>query len=96
MKKNHKHNGGGSLVEDAGASLGVSARKVSGVRNQVATVLGSAGKVAGNVRNQVVAGAKKTDRAVREHPYRAAAVVLGLGALLGYALGARQSKKVSS
>lgn len=35
------------------------------------------------MRNQAAAGAAKTDRAIREYPYPAAGIALGVGVLVG-------------
>jgi ElaB/YqjD/DUF883 family membrane-anchored ribosome-binding protein len=40
-------------------------------------------------RKKVVAGAKHTDAAIRENPYQALAIALGLGLLLGVVVGRR-------
>lgn len=39
----------------------------------------------------VAAGAQRADRTIRAHPYEALAIVLGVGILLGAALGRRKS-----
>jgi ElaB/YqjD/DUF883 family membrane-anchored ribosome-binding protein len=40
-------------------------------------------------RDKVVAGAKCTDRAIRDNPYQALAIAAGVGLLLGVLLGRR-------
>lgn len=40
-------------------------------------------------RKKVAAGAKHTDAAIRENPYQALAIALGLGLLLGVVVGRR-------
>ncbi len=46
-------------------------------------------QIAGNVRDKAVAGAKAADEAVHEHPYKAIAIGVGVGALLGFLLARR-------
>jgi ElaB/YqjD/DUF883 family membrane-anchored ribosome-binding protein len=41
------------------------------------------------VRRKVVAGAKKTDATIRQHPYEAMAITLGLGLIAGVLVGRR-------
>ena len=50
-------------------------------------------EIAGNVRDTAVAGAKATDAAVHEHPYQAIAIGVGVGAILGYLISRRCSRK---
>lgn len=40
-------------------------------------------------RKKVIAGAKYTDEAIRENPYQALAIALGVGVLVGVLLGRR-------
>src|SRR5271154_3931778 len=86
----------GSLAEDAralmAATADVAGEKVGEARNRLSAALERAKEIAGNVRDKAVAGAKATDEAVREHPYQAIAVGVGVGLLLGYVLGRRCSR----
>lgn len=81
----------GQLAEDAtelmDATAGVAGEKVSDARKRLAAALERAREVGSLVRDKAVAGAKATDVAVREHPYQAVAVGVGLGMVLGYLLG---------
>jgi len=54
----------------------------------------SARDLAGNVRQKAVAGAKVADKAINENPYKAVAIAVGLGVLLGMFLTRRGSRKV--
>ena len=45
--------------------------------------------MAGNVRDQAVAGAKAADVAVHEHPYQAIAIGVGVGAVAGFLIARR-------
>ncbi|HLP26656.1 MAG TPA: hypothetical protein VK477_13325, partial [Acidobacteriota bacterium] len=40
-------------------------------------------------KQRVVAGAKYTDRAIRDHPYQSLAIALGVGVLAGILIGRR-------
>jgi ElaB/YqjD/DUF883 family membrane-anchored ribosome-binding protein len=46
-------------------------------------------EVYGEAKKKVVAGAKCTDTAIREHPYQSLAITLGVGVLVGLLLGRR-------
>jgi ElaB/YqjD/DUF883 family membrane-anchored ribosome-binding protein len=82
-----------TLADDARALLAATAdvagEKVSAARKRLAAALESAKAIAANVREKAVAGAKATDEAVREHPYQAIAIGVGVGVLIGYLLGRR-------
>jgi hypothetical protein len=54
----------------------------------------SARDLAGNVREKAVAGAKVADKAINENPYKAVAIAVGFGVLLGMFLSRRGSRKV--
>ncbi|HVU08979.1 MAG TPA: DUF883 family protein [Verrucomicrobiae bacterium] len=87
----------GTVAEDArdllAATADVAGEKVSEARNRLAAALERAKEIAGNVRDKAVAGAKITDQAVRENPYQAVIIGVGVGALIGYLLGRRCSRK---
>src|ERR1019366_3160361 len=78
----------GTLAEDAralmAATADVAGEKVGEARKRLAAALDSAREIAGNVRDRAIAGAKATDEAVREHPYQAIGIALGVGVLIGY------------
>jgi len=77
-----------SLAEDAqalmAATADVAGEKVGAARKRLAAALDSAGEVAGRVRDRAVKSAKAADEAVREHPYQAIAIGVGIGALIGF------------
>ena len=87
----------GTLAEDArdllAATADVAGEKVSEARNRLAAALERAKEIAANVRDKAVAGAKVTDQAVRENPYQAVVIGIAAGALIGYFLGRRCSRK---
>jgi ElaB/YqjD/DUF883 family membrane-anchored ribosome-binding protein len=86
----------GTLAEDARALLtataDVAGEKVGDARKRLAAALDSAKEMAGCVRDKAVAGAKVADKTVRENPYQAIAIGVGVGALVGYLLGRRCSR----
>jgi ElaB/YqjD/DUF883 family membrane-anchored ribosome-binding protein len=86
----------GTLAEDAralmAATADVAGEKVGEARKRLAAALDSAKEIAGNVRDRAIAGAKATDEAVREHPYQAIGIALGVGVLIGYLVSRRCSR----
>jgi ElaB/YqjD/DUF883 family membrane-anchored ribosome-binding protein len=86
----------GQLAEDAralmAATADVAGEKIGEARKRLAAALDSAREMAGNVRDKAVAGAKATDEAIRENPYRAIAISVGVGVALGYLFARRCSK----
>ena len=89
------HNDLGTLAEDAralmSATADVAGDKVSEARKRLAAALDSAKHMAGTVRDKAVAGAKVADQTVRENPYQAIAIGVGVGAVLGYLIARRCS-----
>ena len=86
----------GTLAEDAralmAATVDVAGEKVGEARKRLAAALERGKEIAGDVRDKAVAGAKATDKAVREHPYQAIAIGVGVGVLLGYLVARRCSR----
>jgi ElaB/YqjD/DUF883 family membrane-anchored ribosome-binding protein len=86
----------GSLAEDASALMAATAdvagEKVGEARKRLAAALDRAKDLAGRVRDKAVEGAKAADEAVREHPYQAMAIALGIGALIGFLAARRCSR----
>jgi ElaB/YqjD/DUF883 family membrane-anchored ribosome-binding protein len=97
-KHNHRSsNDLGSLAEDAralmAATADVAGEKVGQARERLAAALEHAGDIAGRIRKKAVAGAKAADDAVREHPYQAIAIGVGVGLIAGFLLGSRRSRR---
>jgi ElaB/YqjD/DUF883 family membrane-anchored ribosome-binding protein len=86
----------GTLAEDAralmAATADVAGEKVGEARKRLAAALDRAREIAARVRDKAVEGAKATDEAVREHPYQAIGIALGVGALLGFLIARRCSR----
>jgi ElaB/YqjD/DUF883 family membrane-anchored ribosome-binding protein len=86
----------GTLAEDAralmAATADVAGEKVGEARNRLAAALERGKEIAGNLRDKAVAGAKVTDQTIRENPYQAIAIGVGVGAILGFLLARRCSR----
>lgn len=81
------------LAEDAralmAATTDVAGEKVSQARKRLAEALECGKEFYGTVRDKAVEGAKVADQSVRENPYQAIAIGVGVGALLGYLISNR-------
>ncbi len=77
------------LADDARALMtataDVAGEKVDAARQRLAAALAQ-------VRDKAVQSAKAADKVVREHPYQAIAIGVGVGALIGYLVARRCSK----
>jgi len=86
----------GTLAEDAralmAATADVAGEKVGDARKRLAEALETSKELFGRVKDKGIEGVKATDQAVRENPYQAIGIALGVGALLGY-LVARQCSR---
>jgi len=83
----------GQLAEDAHALMTATAHvagdKVAEARQRLAAALESGKEIYGRVRDKAAEGAKVADQTVREHPYQAIAIGVGIGALVGYLVARR-------
>ena len=95
--ENKASNDIGTIAEHARALMTetaeVAGEKVAEARKRLHAALESAKEIAANVRDKAVAGAKATDEAVRENPYKAIAIGVGVGALIGFFIARRRSRK---
>jgi len=86
-----------TLAEDAralmAATADVAGDKVGEARKRLAAALENGKQLYGRVREKAVEGAKAADQTVRENPYQAMAIALGVGAVIGYLAARRCSKK---
>ena len=86
----------GQLAEDAralmAATADVAGEKVGDARKRLAAALDRAKEIGGCVRDKAVEGAKAVDQTVRENPYQAIAIGVGVGAILGFILARRCSR----
>ena len=65
------------------ATAGEVGEKAKEARWRLANALESAKASCAAVQEKAVAGAKATDRAIREHPYQSVGVAFGIGVLIG-------------
>jgi ElaB/YqjD/DUF883 family membrane-anchored ribosome-binding protein len=84
---------GEHLLEDAkellAATAHVAEEKVVEARKRLTTAIEKGKETWNNVQEKAVASAKATDRVIRDNPYKAVVVALGVGALIGYLLRRR-------
>lgn len=81
------------LAEDAralmNATVDVAGEKVGEARQRLAGALERAKELAGRARKKAVESARAADETVREHPYQAMGIALGVGAVVGFLLARR-------
>jgi ElaB/YqjD/DUF883 family membrane-anchored ribosome-binding protein len=86
----------GTLAEDAralmAATADVAGEKVGEARKRLAAALEGGRQIYGRVRDKAVEGAKAADQTVRENPYQAIAIALGVGAIIGFLAARRCSR----
>jgi ElaB/YqjD/DUF883 family membrane-anchored ribosome-binding protein len=58
-------------------------------RDRLKSALEAARQTCDHVKAKAVAGAKATDKMIRENPYQALGIAFGVGALLGFLLSRR-------
>jgi len=87
----------GTLAEDAralmAATADVAGEKVAQARKRLAGALERGKEICSRVRERAVECSKATDEAVREHPYQAIGIALAVGAIIGFLLARRSSRK---
>jgi ElaB/YqjD/DUF883 family membrane-anchored ribosome-binding protein len=83
-----KSNDMGTLAEDAralmAATADVAGEKVDDARKRLAAALERGKEIYGQAREKAVEGAQAADECVREHPYQALGIALGIGAVIGF------------
>ena len=86
----------GHLAQDAqalmSATADVAGEKVGEARARLAAALERGKEIYGDVRERAVETAKVADKTVRENPYQAIAIGVGVGAVIGFLL-ARQCSR---
>jgi ElaB/YqjD/DUF883 family membrane-anchored ribosome-binding protein len=84
----------GQIVEDAqelvDATSHIVEENVAAARNRLAAALQNGKEMLADLKDKAVAGAKATDESIREHPYQAIGIAIGVGALVGFLLGRRR------
>ena len=82
-----------TLADDARAFMtataDVAGEKVGEARKRLEAALERGKEIYGRVCDQAVEGAKTADGAVREHPYTAIGIAVGVGAVIGFLLARR-------
>jgi ElaB/YqjD/DUF883 family membrane-anchored ribosome-binding protein len=68
------------LVEATAGEVGDRARDA---RKRLTSALESAKDSCGNLQEKAIAGAKATDKVIRDHPYQTLGVAFGVGLLIG-------------
>ena len=75
------------LIRDAEALLKAGATEVGGkmeeLKSRLQASVGRMKETCQDLEQKVVAGAKVTDKVIREHPYESIGVALGVGLLIG-------------
>lgn len=71
------------------ATAHVAEEKVVQARKQLTAAIETGMETWHSVQDKAVAGAKVTDRVIRDNPYKALGIGLGVGAILGYLLRGR-------
>ena len=86
----------GTLAEDARALMtataDVAGEKVGEARKRLAAALENGKEIYGRVRDKALDGAKAADQTVRENPYQAIGIALGVGALIGYLISRSRNR----
>jgi len=81
------------LAEDARALMAATADmagdQVETARKRLTAALDSGKEMCGHVKDKAIEGAKAADVAMHEHPYKAIATGVGLGAIFGYLIARR-------
>jgi len=65
------------------ASAGEVTEKAREARARLGAALERAKEACGRLEEKAVAGAKATDKVIREHPYQSIGVAFGIGVLIG-------------
>jgi len=74
------------LIKATAGDVGEKAREA---RTRLAATLESAKESLDGLQERAVAGAKATDRAIREHPYQSLGIAFGVGVLIGVLVNRR-------
>jgi ElaB/YqjD/DUF883 family membrane-anchored ribosome-binding protein len=86
----------GQIPDDARALMATTAdaagEEVGEARQRLVAALERVKEIAGRVRDKAAKGARAADVAVRQHPYQAIGVGVGIAALIGYLVGHRSSR----
>lgn len=82
--KHKSHDGISKLTEDAHALMSTTSEAAGESRNRLAAALERGKEVYGRIQGKAIDCTKATDKALRDHPYRAMGIAFAVGALVGY------------
>ena len=92
-KTHQTEEAGEHLMEDAQALLSATAHvaeeKVVEARKRLTAAIEKGRETWNNVQEKAIAGAKATDQVIRDNPYKALGIALGVGAIIGYLIRRR-------
>lgn len=71
------------------ATAGQAGEKMTEIRGRLSATLDAAKATYRRVEEKAIAGAKVTDKTIREHPYESIGVAFGVGLLIGVLVGRR-------
>ena len=74
------------LIKATAGEVGDKAREA---RSRLSATLASAKESLETLQEKAIAGAKATDRVIREHPYQSIGIAFGLGVLIGVLVNRR-------
>ena len=74
------------------ATAGDLSEKAREARSRLPSALDSARDTCENLKEKAVAGAKATDKVIREHPYQSLGVAFGVGLLIGVLVHGRNGR----
>jgi ElaB/YqjD/DUF883 family membrane-anchored ribosome-binding protein len=77
---------GEELIKATAGELG---EKTRAAREKLASALAAAKETCAGLEEKAVAGAKATDKAIREHPYESIGIAFGIGFLIGILVNRR-------
>ena len=77
---------GEELVKATASELG---EKTRAAREKLASALEAAKETCAGLEEKALAGAKATDKAIREHPYESIGIAFGIGLLIGVLVNRR-------
>jgi len=72
------------------ATAHVAEEKVVEARQRLTAAIERGREAWNNVQEKAIAGAKATDEVIRDNPYKAIGIALGVGAIIGYLLRRRE------
>ena len=95
MKRNHRSGTHHEQVKEharglVAATSHIADSKVAEAREKLSEIMESAQEAVEYAEEKAVEAAKQTDHFIREKPYQAVGLAIGIGALLGFCLARRK------